>query len=616
VLKRLFGGGARLPASAQECFQLGTELAQRGQLDQAIALLRRALELEPANAAACHNLASAYRDRGERQAALAAYREAARLEPAFAEAHYGVGLLLMEERAYEQALPSLLRAISLNPRLAEAHFQAGNAHMGLGDWQAALGAFKAAFAARPDYAEARWARAVSHLPAVYGVGVDPAERRRAFGAELKSLRRWFQTTKRPDAYLAVAVHQPFYLAYQEALNRDLLQEYGALSAEQMGRWQSAAGLAPPVRRAAGKPPPGRGGRPRVGIVSAHVCEHSVWHALVRGWVERLAGVSELHLFHLGGADDAETAFARSRAARFHAGVRPFDQWAKLIHASQPDLLIYPEIGMDATTAKLAAMRLAPVQAASWGHPETSGLPTMDYYLSAQALEPADAQANYSEKLVLLPNLGASVLPGKEQSARIAGFEPGKDELLLVCPGTAFKYAPQHDAVLAGIAQSVPSARLLFFRSRPEPLAERLQARLRESFRRAGVDFERRVTFLPWQPAGAFRALLRRADLYLDTLGFSGFNTALQALECGLPVVACEGRFLRGRLASGILRHVGLGELVAPTPQAYAELAVALAGDAARRRELRGRIESSLARVFRDPAPLDALERFVESAISS
>ncbi len=60
-------------------------------------------------------------------------------------------------------------------------------------------------------------------------------------------------------------------------------------------------------------------------------------------------------------------------------------------------------------------------------------------------------------------------------------------------------------------------------------------RLRESFRRAGVDFERRVTFLPWQPAGAFRALLRRADLYLDTLGFSGFNTALQALECGLPV---------------------------------------------------------------------------------
>ncbi len=104
MLKRLFGGGARLPASAQECFQLGTELAQRGQLDQAIELLRRALELEPANAAACHNLASAYRDRGERQAALAAYREAARLEPAFAEAHYGVGLLLMEERAYEEAL--------------------------------------------------------------------------------------------------------------------------------------------------------------------------------------------------------------------------------------------------------------------------------------------------------------------------------------------------------------------------------------------------------------------------------------------------------------------------------------------------------------------------------
>ena len=71
--------------------------------------------------------------------------------------------------------------------------------------------------------------------------------------------------------------------------------------------------------------------------------------------------------------------------------------------------------MDATTAKLAALRLAPVQAASWGHPETSGLPTIDYYLSAQALEPADAQENYTEKLVALPNLGCWLVPGEETS---------------------------------------------------------------------------------------------------------------------------------------------------------------------------------------------------------
>jgi predicted O-linked N-acetylglucosamine transferase (SPINDLY family) len=206
------------------------------------------------------------------------------------------------------------------------------------------------------------------------------------------------------------------------------------------------------------------------------------------------------------------------------------------------------------------------------------------------------------------------VPRKDESGRFTGLELRKDELVLVCPGTAFKYAPQHDRVLVEIARRVPSCRLVFFRSRPEPLADKLRERLRGAFGRAGVDFERHVAFVPWQTTGAFRALLRRADLYLDTIGFSGFNTALHALECGVPLVAREGRFLRGRLASGLLRHIGLGELVAPSDEGYVELAAALAADAARRGELRRRIESARERIYRDPAPLDALERFVKTIL--
>ncbi len=379
----------------------------------------------------------------------------------------------------------------------------------------------------------------------------------------------------------------------------------------MGAWQSNAGLAPPARRPGGK----KRGKPRIGIVSAHVHDHSVWTALVRGWVERLAVANDLHVFHLGTTQDAETELARRRAARFEAGPRAFDAWARAIHGAQLDLVLYPEIGMDATTAKLASMRLAPVQAASWGHPETSGLPTMDYYLSAQALEPADAPANYAEKLVALPNLGCWMVPGKEESEKPPKLDLQADEVLFLCPGNAFKYAPQHDPLLAAIAQRVPRARLVFFRTRPEPLAEKLRERLRESFRRAGIDFERRVVFLPWQSRGSFRALLKRADLYLDTVGFSGFNTAVQAVECGLPIVAREGRFLRGRLASGVLRHLGLDELVAPSDEAYVELAVTLAGDRERRQALRKRIEAGRQRLYRDAAPLDALQRFIETVVA-
>ena len=102
-------------------------------------------------------------------------------------------------------------------------------------------------------------------------------------------------------------------------------------------------------------------------------------------------------------------------------------------------------------------------------------------------------------------------------------------------------------------------------------------------------------------------------MYLDTIGFSGFNTALQAVECGLPIVTREGRFLRGRLASGILKRLGLHELVVPTEQAYADLVVRLAEDSAYREALAARIEGSRAALYEDRAPVRALEDFLGRA---
>ena len=89
---------------------------------------------------------------------------------------------------------------------------------------------------------------------------------------------------------------------------------------------------------------------------------------------------------------------------------------------------------------------------------------------------------------------------------------------------------------------------------------------------------------------AYYALMQRADIMLDTIGFSGFNTAMQAMECGLPIVARQGRFMRARLASGILRTIGLEELIAMDEDHHVNLAVALISDKNRRAAIRRRIE--------------------------
>jgi predicted O-linked N-acetylglucosamine transferase (SPINDLY family) len=340
---------------------------------------------------------------------------------------------------------------------------------------------------------------------------------------------------------------------------------------------------------------------------------------MKGWFQQLDATRvSLAAFYLDAYEDEETRYARARAARFEQGHIGLERWSEVIADAQPDVLIYPEIGMDPVTLKLASLRLAPVQAASWGHPETTGLPTIDYYLSADRLEPEEAQANYSERLVRLPNLGCCLQPGLLGAVTpdLAGWglEPGVP--LLVSPGSPFKYAPEHDWVFPEIARRLKRCRILFFTHRTRTLSDQLQARLQAAFERCGLEFQRHAAFVPWQEKGPFCGLLRRADVYLDTIGFSGFNTALLAIQCGLPVVTLEGRFLRGRLASGILRHMAIDELVAASAEEYVELAVRAVQDPAFRESARHRLAARRHLLFEDPAPIRALESFLENAVRS
>ena len=76
----------------------------------------------------------------------------------------------------------------------------------------------------------------------------------------------------------------------------------------------------------------------------------------------------------------------------------------------------------------------------------------------------------------------------------------------------------------------------------------------------------------------------------------------------------DARFLRGRLAGGILRRLGLDALVASTTEEYVDLVVGLAQESGRRREVRQVMESERHVLYGDLAPVQALERFLLGAV--
>ena len=624
-------------------FNLGAALGARGELDEAVACYQRALSLAPETPMAHFNLGNVLVEQGKLEEAIACYRKALVLKPDFPEAHSNLGNILREQRRLDDAIVCWRTALEIRPDFPDAHFNLGNAlrdqnrldeaaasyhaalalkpdfleaHLRLGTTVAdqgrgdeAIDCFQKALSLDPEHAEARWIFAMSQLSPVYESEADPGRCRAEFSSELTKLEHWFDAHRVTDGFKAVGALQPFWLAYQEENNRDLLRRYGSLCARLMAAWFKRQDFARSTRRDSGGPV-------RVGVVSRCFHDHPVWNAIVRGWFGQLDRERfSLYAFCLGEVEDQETAFAKFHATGFEQGRRELRRWVEAILDAQPDVLLYPEIGMDPMTLRLASLRLAPVQAATWGHPETTGLPTIDYYLSAEDLEPANARGNYTEELITLPGHGCFYQHPQVDAAcpDLAGFGIDPESPLLLCPGVPFKYAPQYDSVLIEIARRLGRCRFVFFTYRLGGLSEKLRRRLGAAFGRHQMDLDDFVTFIPWQNRRGFYGLLERAEVFLDTIGFSGFNTAMQAVECGLPIVTREGRFMRGRLASGILKRMGLPELVGQSEEDYVALVVKLVRDTEYREHVRSRIAASRHALFADIAPVRALEDFLVKA---
>jgi len=115
------------------------------------------------------------------------------------------------------------------------------------------------------------------------------------------------------------------------------------------------------------------------------------------------------------------------------------------------------------------------------------------------------------------------------------------------------------------------------------------------------------------PHTAFPALLRAADVFLDSIGWSGCNSTLEALACDLPVVTTPTALMRGRHSAAILGCMGLAHRVAADVDGYVASAVRLA-DTDERARFVAELRTGRPRVVGDLAPVRALEDFLADAV--
>ena len=623
---------------------LGRGLRSLGRLDEAVAQFELVLKSTPGSPVGHFNLASVLELAGRKPDAETHYRRAISLRPDFVDAHIHLASVLQDMDRLPEALAHAERAVTLRPDSAGARNNLGNILGNLGrrndaiaQYETALridpnsfmahyncgvalrgetriaearGHFARAFALKPDFLEAELAMCMAELPALYEDASGIAERRGAYAGRLARLCADVEGAQAPAALAdAIGSHQPFYLPYQGGNDRKLQSLYGSMVCKIM-----AARYPTPVL----PNPPGPHEPIRLGIVSGFFRQHSNWKIPVKGWLQNLDR-DRFHVsgYYTSGERDGETEAAAASCDHFVQGPRSLDAWRRTILDDAPHVLIFPEIGMDKVSAQLAAQRLAAVQCCSWGHPLTSGFPTIDYFISSDLMEPADAADHYSEQLIRLPNLSIYYEPAEVPRTGIDRAQLGLRASAVVywCCQSLPKYLPQFDGVFARIAAEVPDCQFTFIEfGGGRAVTEMFRARLERAFKAVGLNAGDHCVFLPRLAPDRFVAAIGQCDVVLDSIGWSGCNSVLESLVHNLPIVTFAGEMMRGRHTAAILDMMDISETTVRTIDEYVSIAGFLGRTKAKRAELSAEIANKKHRVYRDRTCIAALEAFLDRAV--
>jgi protein O-GlcNAc transferase len=558
------------PDYAGAYYNIGNALLGNGQIDEAVANYRRALEIQPDYAEVYCSLGAALQGQGRLEDAVASHRRALEFKPDLVEAHSNLGNVLQALSQFESAAACYRRALEFEPDNAEVHCSLGIALKVQGKFIEAEASLKRALEIEPDNAKFRVALMFRLPIAPQTVAVSVAVTS-DFDRSLQDLSDWMLSAPEQREHFSEALgfQNNFYLAYRDGNHVARLSRFGD--------WVTASSLKTPFESVP------KHKKLRLVVVSKHFHRHSVWDIILRGILTNIDRARfEVVLYNMGHMEDEETNLAKSLSDvwRDFRTVTGLNGWLDAMAADQPDAIFYPEIGMDHMTLSLATRRLAPLQVTSWGHPITTGLPTIDLYFSGEMIEAPEADTHYREQLVRLPGTGCCTTPISitpdalpELSAELAKRHGTR----FVIAQMPFKFDPADDALFASIATAVGESTFILL-SDPQFLwiTEQLIARLNQAFHERNLDPGQHLLVIPWLSLEKFYALLDLCDIYLDCPSFSGYTTAWQAVQRGLPVVTLEGKFMRQRLAAGLLRKIGMTDTIASSTEDYVKIAAQLA----------------------------------------
>ncbi|MDZ4852831.1 MAG: tetratricopeptide repeat protein [Pirellulaceae bacterium] len=604
---------------------LGLILTEHNLLDQAVASLLRAIAIHPGFADAHNNLGNVRQKQGQFEAAIACYRKAISINPDFAIAHFNLGVVLGSQGLYVAAIESYQTSLAVSPDAVEVYNNLGVALMECRRYGEAILAFQSALRLSPNYADAfknlgntltevfEWEKAIEAYRQANRLRPGIAESLQVYlqqhicdwnGLEALTHQLIAMVDDARYAESGMTISPFSFLCLPIATTaQQQIQCSRAWSKAKYGsihKWrklpacdrEDASGKLTPRAKVNTERSSGSGKKIRVGYLSADFYDHPTAYLSVELFEAHDRERFEVIGYSIGPSepDPMRERLTRAFDKFYDLQSHSFDDAASKIAADRIDILVDMKGYTRYSRPEILAYRPATIQVSYLGYPGTMGADFIDYAIVDEIVVPRHQQSCFSEQLVYLPGcyqVNSRLTTEKLPIPSRADCNLPETGFVFCSFNNSYKITPKIFDVWMRLLQKTPESCLWLLE------ANRFAAvHLGREAEERGVSASR-IVFAPKLDHLGHLARHRVADLFLDCYPVNAHTSGSDALRMGLPLLTLQGDTFVSRVASSLLTALELPELIATTLETYEAIALQLAQDRDKLRELQMRLSKNI-----------------------
>lgn len=576
----------------------GNILVELGRFEDALLAYKTAVALQPDYAEAYSNQGNTLQALGRYEEAFSCYDQAVKLDENCAQAFYGVALIFLLRKNYDYALGCCNQAIKINPQYEVALILKGKILYEVKDYLNSLAAYDEALLINPE-SSATWILKASVYSEMKQFEAAEIAFNRAlvispdteflFGMAIQNRLQmckwegWSDNIKElvymvEEEKKAAIPYNLISLLDDKCLIKKSIEIYANSMRGNVVRTQQER--LPQKEKI------------RLGYFSADFHDHPTAHLIAELFECHDKSKFELIAFVFGrnAPDEMRKRLEKSFDEFIDVNDRTDEEIAELARRMEVDIAIDLKGFTGEARPKIFMYGAAPIQVSYLGFPGTMGLTCFDYVIADPVLIPIQDQDGIVEKIIYMPDtyqVNDKKRPISSLVKSRADFGLPNSGFIFCCFNNNYKISPTVMDGWVRILNAVEGSVLWLFGDNPHAIAN-----LKIEATKRNLNPERLI-FASRVDVAEHLARYKLADLFLDTTPCNAHTTASDALWAGLPVITLIGKSFAARVAASLLNAIGLPDLVTNSQKEYEMLAIELAKNPLKLKEINSRLQENL-----------------------